>query len=208
MAQTKTKRQPKKKAASRFYVVRTIQDVRKNVTDRVENYHQELIKDPLESGKEFVESLRDDPRQTLNNLVDDSVRLAGDLKTDATKKFNGIVADGRKLYQKTTKNPRKTFIGIVDDGREFAEDMLEEGKSIIKGIEKDARVALDEIVDRGKKALDDMSVKKKVQMKIEKHITSVPLQFNLPTRKDMDLLMDRLERLNTKVDTLSKEYAA
>ena len=208
MAQTKTKRQPKKKAASRFYVVRTIQDVRKNVTDRVENYHQEFIKDPLESGKEFVESLRDDPRQTLDNLVDDSVRLAGDLKTDATKKFNGMVADGRKLYQKTRKNPRKTFSGMVDDGREFAEAVLEDGKSIIKGIEEDARMALGEIVDYGKKALDDMPVKKKVQMKIEEHITSVPLPFNLPTRKDMDLLMDRLARLNAKVDTLGKEYAA
>ena len=208
MAQTKTKNRPKKKAASRFYVVRTIQDVRKNVTDRVENYHQDFIKEPLESGKEFVESFRDDPRKTLDNLVDDSVRLAGDLKTDATKKVNGIVADGRKLYQKTRKNPRKAFIGMVDDGREFAEEMLADGKSIMKGIEKDARVALDEVVDRGKKALENLPVKKKVQKKIEKHIKSVPLQFNLPTRKDMDLLMDRLERLNTKVDTLSKEYAA
>ncbi len=208
MAQTKTKKQPKKKAASRFYVVRTIQDVRKNVTDRVENYHQEFIKDPLESGKELVESFKDDPRQTLNDLVEDSVKLAGDLKTDATKKVNGIVADGRKLYQKTRKNPRKAFIGLVDDGKEFAEDMLADGKAVMKGIEKDARVALDEVVDRGKKTLKNLPGKKKVQKQIEKRIKSVPLQFNLPTRKDMDLLMDRLERLNTKVDTLSKEYAA
>ena len=208
MAQTKTKRQPRKKAASRFYVARTIQDVRKNVTDRVENYHQEFIKDPLESGKELVESFRDDPRQTLDNLVDDSVRLAGDLKTDATTKFKGIVADGRKLYHKTKKNPRKTFLGMVDDGREFAEDMLADGKTIMKGIENDARLAWDEIADRGKNALDNLPGKKKVQKHIEKRIQSVPLQLNLPTRKDMDLLMNRLEQLNTKIDTLGKASAA
>jgi DNA-binding transcriptional regulator YiaG len=51
MAQTKTKNRPKKKAASRFYVVRTIHDVRKNVTDRVENYHQELSKIPLRAAR-------------------------------------------------------------------------------------------------------------------------------------------------------------
>jgi hypothetical protein len=36
----------------------------------------------------------------------------------------------------------------------------------------------------------------------------VPLQFNLPTRKDIDLLKRRLADLNAKVDTLGKAYAA
>jgi polyhydroxyalkanoate synthesis regulator phasin/DNA-dependent RNA polymerase auxiliary subunit epsilon len=208
MAQTKTKNRTRKKAASRYYVVRTIQDVRKNVTDRVENYHQEFIVDPIESGKEFVEDLRDDPRKALNNLVDDGRRVVGDLKKDTRKKVDGVVADGRKFYKKARKNPRKTFVSMLDDGRDFAEDLLQDGKSVMKGIEKDARIALDEIVDGGRKALDNLPAKKKLQKKIEKRIKSVPVQFNLPTRKDMDMLMDRLESLNTKIDTLGKEYAA
>jgi polyhydroxyalkanoate synthesis regulator phasin len=208
MAQTKTKNRPRKQAASRYYVVRKIQDVRKNAAERVENYHQAFIKDPVESGKAFVEDLRDDPRKALDNLVDESRRLVGDLKKDAGKKVNGVVADGRKLYQKARKNPRKTVVGMVDDGRDFAEDLLEDGKSIMKGIEKDARIALDEFVDSGKKALDNLPGKKKFQKTIEKRIQSVPAQFNLPTRKDMDMLMDRLEGLNTKIDTLGKEFTA
>jgi polyhydroxyalkanoate synthesis regulator phasin len=208
MAQTKTKKRSRKKAASRYYVVRTIQDVRNNVTKRVENYHREFIKDPIESGKAFVEDLRDDPGKALNTLVDDSWRFVNGLKKDAGKKLSGVVADGGKLYKKARKNPRKTFSGMVDDGRDFAEDLLEDGKSIMKGIEKDARIALDDIVDSGKKALDNLPGKKKVQKVIKKRIKSVPVQLNLPTRKDMDMLMDSLESLNTKIDTLGKKSAA
>jgi len=208
MAQKKTKRQTKKKAASRFYVVRSIQDVRKNMTERVENYHQEFIKDPLQSGKEVVEDFRDDPRKAMDTLIDDSRRFVGDLKKDAKKKVNGVVTDSRKLYKKARKNPRKTLNNMVDDGRDFAEDLFEDGKSFMKGIEKDAQIVLDEMVDSGKKAMDNLPGKKKFQKKLENRIESLPKQFNIPTRKDINLLMSKLKDLNQKIDTLGKEIAA
>ena len=71
MAQKKTKNQTNKKVASRFYVVRSIQDARKNMTERVENYHREFIQDPIRSGKEIVEDFRDDPRKAIDALVED-----------------------------------------------------------------------------------------------------------------------------------------
>ncbi|MBT8372038.1 MAG: phasin family protein [Deltaproteobacteria bacterium] len=208
MAQKKTKRQTKKKASSRYYVVRSIQDARKNMTERVEKYHQEFIKDPIQSGKEVVEDFKDDPRKAMDNLVDDSRRFMGELKKDSKKKVNGIVADSRKFYKKAKKNPRKTFNNMVDDGRDFAEDLLEDGKSFVNGIEKDARIVLEEITDSGKKALDSLPGKKKFQRKLENRIESLPKQFNLPTRKDINLLMGRLEDLSTKINALGKEIAA
>ena len=208
MAQKKTKRQTRKKAASRFYVVRSIQDVRKNMTERVENYHQEFIKDPLQSGKEVVEDFRDDPRKAMDTLIDDSRRFVGDLKKDAKKKVDGVVTDSRKLYKKARKNPRKTLNNMVDDGRDFAEDLFEDGKSFMKGIEKDAQIVLDEMVDSGKKAMDNLPGKKKFQKKLENRIESLPKQFNIPTRKDINLLMSKLKDLNQKIDTLGKEIAA
>lgn len=208
MAQKKTKRQSKKKAVSRFYVVRSIQDARKNMTERVENYHREFIKDPIQNGKEVVEDFKDDPRKAMDNLVDDGRKFMGDLKKDSKKKVNGVVADGKKLYKKARKNPRKTFNNMLDDGRDFAEDLLEDGKSFMKGIEKDARIVLDEMADNSKKALDKLPGKKVIQKKLEKRIKSLPKQFNLPTRKDMNLLLGRLEDLNTKIDTLGKEIVA
>jgi polyhydroxyalkanoate synthesis regulator phasin len=173
----------------------------------MESFHRGLIKEPIESGKGLVEDLREDPRKTLNTLTDDGRRFVGDLKKDTAKKVNGVVADGRKRYQKAKKNPRKTFLRMLDDGRDFAEDLLDDGKSIAKGIEKDARIAWNELFDSGKDTLDNLPGKKKLQKKIEKQIKSVPLQFNLPTRRDMDLLMGRLETLHTKIDSMGKEYA-
>lgn len=208
MAKKKTKKSTPKKTASRFYVVRGIQDIRKTVTDRVETYHNEFIKDPIETGKEFVEDLREDPRKALNNLVDDSRQYVGGLKKDTRKKVDGMVADGRKLFKKARKNPRKTFTGIVDDGRDFTEDLFEEGKEVVKGIEKDARLVLDEVVESGRKTLDKLPGKKKFQRKIEKRIKAVPRQLNLPTRQDIDLLVGRLDKLNKKIDTLGNAHTA
>lgn len=208
MAQTKSKSQSKKKAASRFYVVRSIHDVRKNVTERVESYHQDYIKAPIESGKEVVEDFRDDPRQALDNMVDDGCKFVVDLKKDAKKRVRGVAVDSRKFYRKAKKNPRKTFTSLVDDGKDMAEDLLEDGKAMMKGVEKDARLVLDEMADSGKKALDNFPGKKKLQQKIEKRIKTVPLRFNMPTRKDINQLMSRLDDLNTKIDTLGKAYTA
>jgi len=208
MAQKKTKRQTKKKAVSRFYVVRSIQNARKNMAEQVENYHEEFIKDPIQSGKDVLEDFRNDPRKAMDNLVDDSRKLIDDLKKDTRKKVNGVVADSRKLYKKARKNPRKAIDNIVDDGRDFAEDLLEDGKSFMKGIEKDARIVLDEMVDSGKKVLDNLPGKKKFQKTFENRMKSLPKQFNLPTRKDINVLRGRLEKLNTKIDTLGKEIAA
>jgi peptide methionine sulfoxide reductase MsrA len=75
MAQKRTKRRTEKKASSRFYVVRSIQDIRKNMTARVEDYHQEFIKDPIQSGKEIMEEFREDPRKAMDSLVDDGRRI-------------------------------------------------------------------------------------------------------------------------------------
>ena len=67
---------------------------------------------------------------------------------------------------------------------------------------------MDEMVDSGKKTLDKLPGKKNFQKKLEKLIKSLPKQFNLPTRKDINLLMGRLEDLKIKVDTLGKEIVA
>jgi len=207
MAQKKTKSQNRKKTTSRFYVVRSIQDARKSMTERMEKYHREFIKDPLRSGKEIVEDFREDPRKAMDTLMDDSRTFASDLKKEAKKKVNSVVTDGKKFYKKARKNPRKTFTDMVDDSRDFAGELVEDGKSFMNGFEKDARIVLDEMVDSGKKALDNLPVKKKFKKNIENRIKALPKQFNMPTKNDINLLTGRLEALSVKIDTLGKEIS-
>ena len=207
MAQKKTNNQPRKKASSRFYVVRSFQDVRKNMNERMQKYHRDFIKDPLQSGKEVLDDFREDPRKAMDTLVDDSRRFVGDLRKEAQKKVNGAVVDGKKFYKKASKNPRKTFNSMVDDSRDKAEELIEDGKTFMNGVEKDARIVLDEAVDSGKKALNNLPGKKKIQNEIEKRFKSLPQQFNMPSRNDINLLTGRLEALSVKLDTLEKEVS-
>jgi len=207
MSQKKTESQTKKKAVSRFYVVRNIQDVRKNMTKRLENYHREFIKDPLQSGKEIVEDFRDDPRKAMDAIVEDSRVFVGDLRKEARKKVDNVVIDGKKLVQKARKDPRKTFTDMLDDSKDLAEGLVEDGKSFMEGFEKDARIFLDEMVDNGKKALDNLPGKRNLQKKIEKQFKSLPRQFNMPSKHDINLLTGRLEALSAKVDNLGKEIS-
>ena len=107
MAQKKTKRQTRKKAVSRFYVVRSIQDARKNMTERVENYHQELIKDSIQSGKDVIEDFRNDPRKAMDSLVDDSQRFVGGLKKDTKKKSMALLPTAGSFIKRPVKTPVK-----------------------------------------------------------------------------------------------------
>jgi len=177
------------------------------MTERVDNYHREFIKDPIQSGKEVVDDFRDDPRKAMDTLVDDSRTFVGDLKKEAKKKVNSVVTDGKQFYKKARKNPRKTFTSMVDDSRDIAEELVEDGKSFMNGFEKDARIVLDEMVDSGKKALDNLPGKKKFQKNIENRIKSLPKQFNMPSKNDINLLTGRLEALSVKIDTLGKEIS-
>jgi polyhydroxyalkanoate synthesis regulator phasin len=207
MAQKKTNNQPRKKVASRFYVVRSFQDVRKKMSERMQKYHRDFIKDPLQSGKEVLDDLREDPRKAMDTLMDDSRRFVVDLKKEAQKKVKGVAADGKKFYTKASKNPRKTFNRMVDDSRDKAEELIEDGRSFMNGVEKDARIVMDEVADSGKKALNNLPGKEKIQNEIEKRVKSLPQQFNMPSRNDINLLTGRLEALNVKIDTLGKEVS-
>jgi polyhydroxyalkanoate synthesis regulator phasin len=63
------------------------------------------------------------------------------------------------------------------------------------------------MVDNGKKALDNLPGKRNLQKKIEKRFKSLPRQFNMPSKHDINLLTGRLEALSVKVDNLGKEIS-
>jgi polyhydroxyalkanoate synthesis regulator phasin len=221
MAQAKNKTNQKSTATakSRYYVVNTLQETREKVTDTLENYKDNYVAKPLKNGKAFVSDLKTAPRKTITGLVDDGKEMVGDLNKETRQKVDGLVKDGKAFITKAGKDPRKAINEIWDDTvakvddlkkdtRSRMDDLKADYQAVIDGIGKDARLVLEEVVETGKKALDKVPGIQKVEKKIRSRIDSLPAQFNLPSKKDIDGLARRVNTLNKKVDSIQKSIAA
>ena len=204
-----------KKTKSQFYVVRTAREVGENLTDTVKEYNEKYVKKPFETGKEFIEDVRMDPRKVFDGLVDDSQDFVKGVRKDARK----TVDDGKKLVKDLRKDPRKVFDGFVDDAKEYVGDVrkdarktmdgfVDDGKDFLEGLEKDVRKVIDDFLDSGKKAFEKIPMVETVEKKLNSGMKAVPAQLNLPSKKDIEKLTINVKALNKKVDNLSKQYAA
>jgi polyhydroxyalkanoate synthesis regulator phasin len=204
-----------KKTNSQFYVVRTVWEARDNLSDMVGDYNETYVKNPFKAGKGFIEDVRKDPRKVYDGLVDDGRDFVKGLKKDAQNTVN----DGKKLVKDLSKDPRKVFDSFVDDAKEYVGDVrkdvrktmdgfVDNGKEFFEGVEKDTRKVIDDILDSGKKAFKKFSVVKTVEKKVSSGMQAVPSQLNLPSKKDIEKLTCSVKALNTKVENLSKQYAA
>jgi polyhydroxyalkanoate synthesis regulator phasin len=220
MTQSKTARGSQKKstakAKTRYYVVRTVEQARTDLTNRLEDYNRKYIVQPLETGKTFVQDLKAEPRKVVVNLFKDGKARITDLNKDAWTRVNGLAKDGRAFLTKAGKSPRETFNDLIDDGKEVVEDLrsstrdkltdlVDEAKRFLKGVEKDTYLVMADVIDGGKKALDQVPGKQRIEKEISSRMKTIPAKFNLPSKKDIDSLVSRVKQLNAKVDALTEE---
>jgi polyhydroxyalkanoate synthesis regulator phasin len=221
MAQAKKSRGTRKKRTTktRFYVVKTVQETRSRITDKLEDYSQTYITRPIKSGKGMVTDLKVAPRKTLSTWLDDGKEKITDLNKETRSTVGGLIKDGKAFLTKAGKEPRQTLNGMFDDGKTRIEDLSEDTRSrmaelkadtrsLLAGIGKDARLVVDEVVSSGRQALDKIPGKKKIEKEVRSRIRALPAQFNLPSKKDIDGLARRVNRLNKKVEALHQEVAA
>ena len=221
MAQAKTQKGSKKKSTTktRFYVVDTAQRARRRVSDKLEDYNDTYITRPIKSGRAWVADLKKAPRQTLEGLLDDGKEMITDLNEETRSTVGGLIKDGKAFLTKAGKAPRQTLNGVLDDGKTRMEDLQEETRSrmaafkadtrsFIKGIGNDARLVVDEVVTGGRQALDKVTGNLKIEKAVRRQIRTLPAQFNLPSKKDIDGLARRVGALNKKVDALHRAVAA
>jgi hypothetical protein len=129
------------------------------------------------------------------------------------------IKNGKALVEDLKKAPRKTLNEVWDDGKARIDDLREDTqsrvadlkadtRSFIEGIGKDARLVVDEVVSGSRQALDKVPGKQKLEKEVRSRINAFPAQLNLPSKKDIDGLVRRLDRLNKKVDALQRTVAA
>ena len=163
MAQAKKSRGTRKKttAKTRFYLVKTVQETRKRVTDKLEDYGQTYIEQPIKNGKALVKDLKKAPRKTLSSWIDDGKETIADLNKETRATVGGMIKDGRAFLTKAGQKPRQTLNDVLDDGKAKIDDLSEdtrnrmaelksETRSFLEGIGKDARLVVDEVVYGGR----------------------------------------------------------
>jgi hypothetical protein len=166
MAQAKTSRGNRKKrtAKTRFYVVKTVQETRSRVTDKLEDYSQTYIEGPIKTGKALVRDLKKAPRKTLSAWIDDGKETIADLNKETRATVGGMIKDGKAFLTKAGKKPRQTLNDVLDEGKAKIEDLSEDTRnrmadlqadtrSFLDGIGKDARLVVDEVVSGSRQAV-------------------------------------------------------
>lgn len=212
-------KKPSAEAKSRYYVLKTVQEVRTSLTGKLEAYNRKFVAQPLESGKSFVADLKAEPRKTVTNLMDDGKARVTDLNKEARTRIDGIKKEGHAFLTKAAKTPRETFSGLMDDGKSLVDDLrgssrnkLEELivdlKIVKEGVEKDTRLVWVDVINGSKKALDQVPGKRLIEKELSSRVEAIPAKFNLPSRKDIERLARQVKTLDTKVNKLSKAQAA
>ena len=166
MAQAKKSRGTRKKTTSktRFYVVKTVQETRNRVADKLEDYSQTYIDRPIKNGKALVNDLKKAPRKTLSAWIDDGKETISDLNKETRQSVGDMIKDGRAFLTKAGKKPRQTLNDVLDDGKAKIEDLREDTRSrmaelkadtrsVLEGIGNDARLVVDEVVYGGRQTV-------------------------------------------------------
>ncbi len=179
----------KSQKESKFYIVNTVKETKEKIETKIKAYNKKYVKRQLESGKEFISEIKSDPIKRIDDLIDDS--------KDALKKAKD---DRYKAWQKAVKTAKA-------DTRKKFEKLNTEGRKVYRGIENDAKIIVEDIIEMGKKNLDKIPMKKAIEKKINDTIESIPAKLNLPSKDEIDNLVNGIDGVNKKVDALNKEYA-
>lgn len=192
----KSTKKTARKAKSQFYAVRSIRKATDNWMETAKDYNEKYVLKPFETGKDFVEDVRKDPRKVIEGLVDDGKGFVEDVRKDPRKVFNGLVDDGKEFFEGARKDVRKAIDKLVDSGKDF-----------YKGVEKDTRKIVDGLVDNGKEFMDKIPLKKTIGEKINDGFEAVPARLNLPSKWEIQKLTSTMSALNKKVNALNKQYS-
>lgn len=180
-----------KKQHSKSYIVRTMREASDELKERAESYRDKFIAKPVKLSREFMEDLKNDPRNTLEDLIDDGKEFVEDIRTESRDRIDEFMADGKSFFKKVKKTPRKIMDEFIDDSREFVTEL-----------KNDTRDRFDGYVDDGKEVIE--GIKKRINSRMK----TVPSRLNLPSRVEIENLMNGIKAVDKKVDTISRQYRA
>ena len=101
--ETTIEKTAKPKTESRFYIARTVLEIRETIKDKVDTCKEKYIKNQLKTGREFISEFKDDPMKRLNDSID----------------------DGKEAMKKVKKGPFKAAGKIIDNVKTGTREKME-----------------------------------------------------------------------------------
>ncbi|KAA3662145.1 MAG: poly(hydroxyalkanoate) granule-associated protein [Chloroflexi bacterium] len=112
------------------------------------------------------------------------------------------VTEASQDFLKGVRRVLMAGLGAVTLAQEEVEGFV--SKLVDRGeiAEKDGRKLIDELLDKRKKRATESS--KRVEVEIEQRMDSLLSRMNIPSKKDIDTLSQKVSELTKKVDELKK----
>ena len=122
--------------------------------------------------------------------------------TDKIKVIEEEIVEETKSILSGLRRVLMAGIGVVSLAQEEVEGFV--NKLVERGeiAEKDGRALIDEYMEKRKKRAEESS--KRVESEIENRMESLLNRMNIPTRKDIESLTNKVAELTKKVDELKK----
>ncbi|SLM30204.1 hypothetical protein MTBBW1_2130099 [Desulfamplus magnetovallimortis] len=196
----------------RFETIKAIRETRESFKKKVDCYNDKYIKKTVDSGREFMKELQNDPLKKIDSIIEDSSKAVKTFKSDSRKKYDEVKTKSKEISGKFKESPFKYVGDVVKDAKADTEKKIEKykenRKKFLEGVEKDVNIIRQDIMDAGKKVIDNLPMKKRVEKKISSTIEKFPSILNLPSKKEVEELISGLDSVSKKVDSLSKQASA
>ncbi len=198
MAKTeKAAKKTKKAAKSQFHTIQSIQNSADKWMETMKESRKRYVTKPFETGKTFVEDLRNDPIRMVEGWYSDSRDFMAEMSKDPKKTLNGFLDDGKSFVE----DLKKRFQATMDDA-------AQSGNDLYKGVKTDSQKLFDDLVDSARKFKDRIPMMKKIEEGVGTTLQSIPDKLNLPSKKEMDELARAIDTLNQRMNALGKQVAA
>ena len=217
MAKAKKSVQKKRSPQSKYRLVSMLQKSKADTMKTWDSYREKLIIDPINSGKDFLNDLTDDPGQTIVNLIKNGHELTVTVRKDTRKMTARWIETGGGLARDLTKNPSKVIETAVDDGKAYVDDMRTEtrqnitkarkrGQKVVQAIKKDISTVTDDTLKRGKDLINKPV--QNIETQLNRRLKALPDRLGLARKQDITRMGKVLKKLDGKIDRLAQSAAA
>ncbi|MEW5735358.1 MAG: hypothetical protein AB1921_10915, partial [Thermodesulfobacteriota bacterium] len=211
------------KQASDYYIIRTIQKIADNCNAALSDYNENLKK-AMESATDFMEDMGKGTVEALSSFVVDGKNLmakiplmetitqkvaeSGDAGKTVAENVKKAISEPAKKAQFLVTTVVMKAAGdaqtiLKDYNEKYVKKGLEYGTDLVQDMGNVTLMTMSSLAETGKKFAKNLTVLETIQNAVEQGLTSVSSKINLPSKKDIDRLVNAMKAFNKKIEAVA-----